>query len=525
MTKEGILSEGTKRNEGKSAQKLNIYAAKLVADAVRTTLGPKGMDKMVVDNSGNVIVTNDGVTILKELEIEHPTAKMIVEIAKTQEIEVGDGTTSAVILAGELLRKAEELIDEGIHPTIIAKGYRVASNKALELLQSRSKEIKITKDLLQKIGETAMTGKGAEDDKEHLTKILVDAIYKIKEHSKQITRNDIKIEKKAGGITKNTKIVSGLVLDKEKTHLSMPDEVKNAKIALIDSPIEIRTPETDSKISITSPSQIQEYLEMEELMLKEIVEKICESKANVVFCQKGIDDYAQHLLAKKGIYACRRVRRSDMEKISKATNAKILTDLEDLNENTLGIAGRVKQEKVGEDYMTYITDCQSPKVLTILVRGSTPHITDEIARAIDDALGDILTTIKSSKLAPGAGAVEIDLALKIEEYSNTLMGREQLAAKAFAKSLEIIPRTLAENAGLDTIDIIAILKSHHKKGNINSGINVHTGKIMNSWKEGIIEPLQVKITALQSASDVAIMILRIDDVILSEKKDINEDLS
>ena len=525
MAKDGILSEGSKRNEGKNAQRLNIYAAKLVADAVRTTLGPKGMDKMVVDNSGNVIVTNDGVTILKELEIEHPTAKMIVEIAKTQEAEVGDGTTSAVILAGELLRKAEELLDDGIHPTIIAKGYRLASIKAIETLEKQSKKIDITDKLLQKIGETAMTGKGAEDEKEHLTKILVEAVNKIRLHTQNISRDDIKIEKKAGGIVKNTQIVSGIVLDKEKTHLSMPDEIKNAKIALIDSPIEIRAPETDSKISITSPNQIQEYLEMEEAMLKEITSRIEKSGANVVFCQKGIDDYAQHLLAKKGIYACRRVRKSDMQRISKATNAKIITDLDDLTKETLGSAGFVRQEQVGDDFMTYITDCESPKAITILVRGSTPHITDEIGRAIDDALGDIITTLKSSKLAPGAGAVEIGLALKLEEYSNTLMGREQLAAKAFAKALEIIPRTLAENAGLDAIDIIALLKSHHKKGEINSGINVHTGKIMNSWEEGVIEPLQVKLTALQSAADVAIMILRIDDVILSEKQSINEEMN
>ncbi|MFA6072710.1 MAG: thermosome subunit alpha [Candidatus Woesearchaeota archaeon] len=516
-----ILSEGTQRNTGKSAQRMNILAAKLVSEAVRTTLGPKGMDKMLVDSMGEIIVTNDGATILKEMNIDHPSARMLVEVAKTQEEEVGDGTTTAVVLAGELLRRAEELLDNNIHPTIIAKGYRLAADKSQEILKTLAVKFdKNDKETLLKIVETAITGKGPEDKKDHLAKLIVESIYKVaNEHDGKLilSKDDVKVEKKVGGSIEESELIQGIVIDKEKVHAGMPTSIKNAKIALLDMPIEIKGTETEAKISITDPSMLQSFLDVEENMLKKKVERIVSTGATVVFCQKGIDDLAQHFLAKKGIYATRRVKKSDLARLSKATGAKIISDLNEFSKDDLGLAGIVEQVKVGEEFMTYVRDCKNPKSVTLLIRGATSHVIDEVARAVDDAIGDVLSTLSNEYVVAGAGSVEMEVSKELKKFANTLSGREQLAVQAFADTLEIIPRTLAENAGLDPINVLTELKAAHDKNQKWAGINVFTGKIMDSWNEGIIEPLKIKTQAISSASEVAVMILRIDDVILSGK--------
>ncbi|MBN2052587.1 TCP-1/cpn60 chaperonin family protein [Candidatus Woesearchaeota archaeon] len=512
-----ILPENTKRTQGRDAQRMNIMAAKLVAETVRTTLGPKGMDKMIVDSMGDVIVTNDGVTILEEMNIEHPSAKMLVEIAKTQEDEVGDGTTTAVVLGGELLKKAEELLDQEIHPTVIAKGYRMAADKAKEILNSIAENIG-DKDgeLLNNIAITAMTGKGAESSKELLSSLVVKAVKGIATKTKEglvVDKDDIKIEKKVGGSVEDSSLIEGLVLDKERVHSSMPKKVESAKIALIDSAIEVKNTEIDAKISISDPEKMQAFLDMEEAMLRKMVDKIAGSGANVLITQKGIDDMAQHFLAKKGIYAIRRVSKTDMEKLAKATGSNIVTDLNDLSAKDLGKAGIVEEVKVGDESMTYVMECKNPKAVTLLVRGSTEHVIDEIKRALEDAVGDIIAALKNNKVVAGAGAPETELSRNLLKYSETLSGREQLAVKAFAESMEIIPRTLAENAGLDPIDVLTELRAAHDKKQKWAGINVFTGKVMDAWKAGVIEPLKIKTQAVSSAAEVAVMILRIDDVI------------
>ncbi|MFH1770276.1 MAG: thermosome subunit alpha [archaeon] len=509
-----ILPEDSHRTSGRDAQRMNISAAKLVAETVRTTLGPKGMDKMLVDSMGDVTVTNDGVTILEEMNIEHPSAKMIVEIAKTQENEVGDGTTTAVVLAGELLKKAEDLLDQEIHPTVISKGYRLAAEKAQELLNRMA--VTITKNdtgILKKIAITAMTGKGTEHSKDHLADITVSAIKKV-----GIDAINIKLEKKVGGSVEDTELIEGVVIDKERVNSSMPSTVKNARIALIDLPIEIKSTETDAKISITDPEKMQAFLDMEEDMLRKMVLKIMKSGANVVFCQKGIDDLAQHFLAKEGIFVARRVKKSDMELLAKATGASIVSNFDDLAPQYLGTAGIVEEVTVGDEGMTYVRNCKNPKAVTILIRGGTEHIVDEVKRAMEDAIGDVAATLKNNKAVGGAGATEIELAKGIRKYANTLSGREQLAVRAFADAMEIIPRTLAENAGLDPIDVLTDLKSKHDKKIQWAGINVFTGKVMDSWKEGVIEPLKIKTQAVSSAAEVAGMILRIDDIIASSSR-------
>ena len=512
-----IMPEGTQRTTGKNAQRNNIMAAKLVAETVRTTLGPKGMDKMIVDSLGDVTITNDGVTILEEMQIEHPAAKMIVEVAKTQEDEVGDGTTTAVVLAGELLKNAEFLLDQDIHPTVIAKGYRIAAEKAQEILLSIAEPVSI-KDtvMLKKIAMTAMTGKGAESSKERLADLTVDAIRHVAEEANGnvfIDPDDIKIEKKVGGSVDDTELVRGIALDKEKVHPGMPRKILNAKIALIDSALEIKSTEIDAKIQITAPEQLKSFLDMEEKMLKDLVAKVEQSGANVVFCQKGIDDLAQHYLAKKGIYAARRIKKSDMENLSKATGAAIVTNLDDLSPKDLGKAGLVEELKIGDEEMTFVRECKNPKAVTILIKGGTEHVIDEVKRAMDDAIGDVVAALKNGKVVAGAAATEVELARELRKFADSLSGREQLAVRSFADSVEIIPRTLAENAGLDPIDVLTELKSAHDKGRKWAGINVFTGKVMDAWQNGVIEPLKIKTQAISSASEVAIMILRIDDVI------------
>jgi len=514
-----ILPEGSQRTTGKSAQRTNIMAAKLVAETVRTTLGPKGMDKMLVDSLGDVVVTNDGVTILDEMSIEHPSAKMIVEVAKTQEDEVGDGTTTAVVLVGELLKNAEKLLEENIHPTVIAKGFRIAAEKAQTILNNIAEDI-TDKDtaLLKNIAITAMTGKGAETAKENLGDICVKAVKQVMDKDDDkivIDAENIKLEKKVGSGIEDTELIQGIVLDKERVHSGMPQSLKNAKILLVDSAIEVKSTETDAKIQITDPSQMQAFIDQEEKILQEMVEKIAKSGANVLFCQKGIDDIAQHFLAKKGIYAARRVKKSDMEKLARATGATLITNLDEIASSDLGKAGIVQEKKVGDEQMTDVEECKKPKAVTMLVRGGTEHVVDEVKRALEDAIGDVSAALITGKVVGGAGSTEVELSRNLRHFANSLSGREQLAVQAFADSVEIIPKTLAENAGLDSINILTELKAMHDKGKKWAGIDVFSGKVIDSWKANVIEPLKIKTQAVKSASESAIMILRIDDVIAS----------
>jgi len=512
-----IMPEGTQRSTGKTAQRNNILAAKLVAETVRTTLGPKGMDKMIVDNLGDVTVTNDGVTILEEMNIEHPTAKMIVEVAKTQEDEIGDGTTTAVVLAGELLKKAELLLDQEVHPTVLAKGYRLAADKANEILNNISEATTRDNDeILKRIAMTAITGKGAESAKEIIGDLTVKAVKSVAD-SNGIDKDNIKIEKKVGGGIEDSELVSGIVIEKERVNPSMPKLIKEARIALIDSAVEIKNTEIDAKIQITDPTQMQAFLDQEEKMLHDMVDKITASGANVVFCQKGIDDMAQHFLAKKGIFAARRLKESDMEAIARATGASIVTNLDDLTEKDLGFAGHVEEQKIGDEEMIFVKECKNPKSVTMLVRGGTEHVVAEGKRAVEDAIGDVMSAIKTGKVVAGAGAPEIEVARGLRNFANSLSGREQLAVQAFADAIEIIPRTLAENAGLDPIDIITELKAAHDKGIKWAGIDVFSGKVADAWQQGVIEPLKIKTQAIKSASEVATLILRIDDIIAGGK--------
>ena len=510
-----LMPEDIQRLMGKDAQRNNIWAAKMIADVVKTTLGPKGMDKMLVSPTGDIIVTNDGVTILNEMQIEHPAAKMMVEIAKTQESEVGDGTTTAVMLAGKLLENAEKLLDKKIHPTVITKGYRMAAEKSQQILNQLA--LKITsgdEEILKQVAMTAMTGKGAEDAKEKFADIIVRAVKQIENNGK-IDIGDIKIEKAKGDGIDDTELISGIVFDKEKISHDMPSLVRDAKIALVDFPIEIKNPEIDTKISVSTPEQLHGFLMQEEREIKSMVEKLKTSGANVIFCQKGIDDYAQYLLSKSKIYASRRVSRSDMEKISKATGGKIVSNLNELSNLELGKAELVEEIKHGQETFTYVRGCSNPKALTILIKGGTGHVIDEIERAIKDGLGDVICSLKSGLVVPGGGAIEIELAKRLREFSHGLSGREQLAVEEFASALEFIPTTLAENAGLDPIEVLTELKSKHDSGERNAGINLFTNKVENVLQSKIIEPLKIKTQAISSATDVATMILRIDDVIAS----------
>jgi len=513
-----ILPEGIERTIGRDAQRNNILAAKLVSDAIKTTLGPKGMDKMLVDSLGDITITNDGVTILEKMEIEHPAAKMMVEIAKTQESEVGDGTTTAVMIAGKLLENAEKLLDMKIHPTVITKGYYIAGEKAKEFLKELSVDVSNEQeDLLRNVVMTAMTGKAAESMKEKFAEIIVRAIKQIEDNG-EINLSNIKIVKNKSNGIEDTELIRGVVIDKERASMDMPSKINNAKIALISDALEVKNPEGEAKISVTSPSQLQEFLNREEFLLKEIVRKIKASGANVIFTQKGIDDTIQYYLAKEGIYACRRVAKSDMESLSFATGGKIVSNLNELSEEELGIALVVEEIKHGEESMTYVRGCENPKALTILIHGGSEHVMDEIERAFKDGLGDVSVVMKDKKIVAGAGAIEIELSRKIREFANTLSGREQLAVMEFANALEFIPSTLAENGGLDPIDVLTELKSKHDKGEKYAGINIFNNKVENVLNVGIIEPVRIKKQAISSATEVATMILRIDDVLSSKTK-------
>tara|TARA_B110000438_G_scaffold184723_1_gene176424 strand:+ start:2891 stop:4534 length:1644 start_codon:yes stop_codon:yes gene_type:complete len=518
-----ILKEGTKRDVGRRATHNNIAAAKAIAEAVRSTLGPKGMDKMLVDSMGDVVITNDGVTILKEVEVEHPAAKMVVEIAKTQDSECGDGTTTAVILAGELLKNAEELLEKGVHPTAISNGYRKASEESLKLLEKISRPIsKNDTSTLKSIAITSMTGKSSENSADFLADLTVKAIKMVSEkNGKQVSvdRDNIKIQKKQGVAISDTELVSGIIMDKEPVHSGMPTKVSKAKVALIDAPLEIKKTEIESKIQISDPSQIQAFLDQEEASIKKMVDQINKTKANVLICQKGIDDLAQHYLAKYGIMAIRRAKKSDIEALAKATGGRIVSNLEAISSDDLGFAGLVEVRKVGDDDMTFVTDCKNPKAVSILVRGGSEHVVDEIERNLDDAIGVVALVVKDGKIVTGGGAVEIELALKLRKYAPRVGGREQMAFESFANAVEVVPSTLAENAGLDVIDtLMGLRKAHTQKGrNPHAGLDAYSGKVVNMKSRNVVEPLRVKTQALTSATDVATMILRIDDVIASKQ--------
>ncbi|MCL4349694.1 MAG: TCP-1/cpn60 chaperonin family protein [Candidatus Thermoplasmatota archaeon] len=514
-----ILKEGTERQQGKNAQKNNIEAAKAIADAVRTTLGPKGMDKMMVDSIGDIIISNDGATILKEMDVDHPTAKMIVEASKSQDTAVGDGTTTVVVFAGELLKQAEALLDQGVHSTIIADGYHLAAEEARKQLLAMSVSAK-DDAMLRKIAITALSGKNTGVAPEFLADLVVNAINSVTETDGDkiiVDTANIKVDKKSGGSAADTKFINGLIIDKEKVHSKMPSVVKNAKIALINSALEIKKTEIDAKVQITDPSKIQEFLDQESDTLKEMAEKIKKSGANVVLCQKGIDDTVQYYLAKYGIYGVRRVKQSDMEKLAKATGAKMITDLDDISEETMGKAETVEERKIGDDRMTFVTGCKNPKAVNILIRGGTEHVVDEIDRSLNDAIRVVAITKEDGRYLPGGGATEAELAMKLRSYSNSVGGREQLSIEAFAKALEIIPRTLAENAGMDPINTLISLKSEHEKGNKNFGVDMEANKITDMIKAGVFDTFRVKTHAISSAVEVATMILRIDDVIASKK--------
>ena len=518
-----FLGEGAQRVVGRDAQRLNILVARAVANVVRTTLGPKGMDKMLVDELGDITITNDGATILQEMSIEHPAGKIMVEVAKAQDEEAGDGTTTATVLAGELLGNAERLLDQEIHPSIIIKGYRMAAEKAVELLDEIGDKVDINdEEILKKIAKTSMTSK-ITDAREKLAKMVVDAIKMVAEEYDGkivIDVDQIKIEKKQGGSMEDTELIRGIVIDKERVHPQMPKRVENAKIALINSALEVKETETDAKIQITSPDQLQAFIEQEEMMLKEMVEKIKAAGANVVFVQKGIDDLAQHYLAKAGILAVRRVKKSDMEKLARATGAKIVTRVEDLGPEDLGEAELVEERKISGESMIFVEGCKNPKAVTILVRGGAEHVVDEAERALRDAIGAVASAIESGKVIAGGGAPEEELAIRLREYAQTVGGKEQLAIEAFADALEVIPRTLAETAGMDPIDTVVRLRSKHAKEKDGKYwvVDVFAADIANMYEKDVLEPVKVKKQAIMSASEAARLILKIDDIIAASKK-------
>jgi thermosome len=516
-----ILKEGSNRSRGREAQHANIAAAKIVADSVRSSLGPKGMDKMLVDSFGDVTITSDGRTILDEMDIQHPAAKMMVEVAKTQDNEAGDGTTSAVIIAGELLNKAEELIDKNVHPTIIIDGYRRAAEKALETLEKIAIPVDLkTTEYLKKTAITSMASKLVAEYKEYLADVAVKAMLEVAEkegNTYKVDVEDVKVEKKTGESLSDTSLINGIVLDKEVAHSGMPKRVEKAKIALLDAALEIEKTEFDAKINIESPDQIEAFLKQEEAMLKDMTEKITAAGANVVVCQKGIDDMAQHFLARKGVLAVRRAKKSDMEKLAKATGGKIVTKLEDITSADLGYAALVEERKIGDDKMTFIEGCKHPRAVTILIRGGTERITAEAERSLHDALCVIRDIIEEPKIVAGGGAPELEMSRALKQLAETSPGREQLAVKTFAEALEAVPITLIENAGLDPIDILSELRSRHEKGETWAGIEVREGKVQDMSKMGVYEPIAVKKQIIKSASEAASMILKIDDVIAAGK--------
>ena len=516
-----ILREGTKREKGKDAQFNNIAAAMAISDAVRSSLGPRGMDKMLVDTVGDVVITNDGVTILKEMDVQHPAAKMLVEVAKTQDAEVGDGTTTSVVLAGEFLKKARDLIDANVHPTIIAKGYRMANAKAQEVLKDTSMKVSINDtETLKLIAQTAMISKQVNASKEQFSDLVVDAVKTVADKDKKgnytVDLKNIQTVKKEGASMENSYIVKGLIIDKEPVQPSMPKSVQNAKIALIDAPFEVKKTEIDAKIQITDPNQLNQFIAEEENMLKSMVQKVKESGANVVFCQKGIDDLAQHFLAKEGIYACRRVKKSDMERLGRSTGANIINKISELTADDLGYADTVELKKIEDEEMTFITGVKEPKTVSIMVRGGTKHVADEVERSLVDAWSVVRVAIEDGMMVTGGGSTAMEIAMQLRDYAASVGGREQIAIEAYASAMESIPRTLAENAGLDPIDVLIEMRKQHKVGKKYAGLNPYSGKVEDMKKLNVIEPYRIGKQAINSATDAAIMILRIDDVIAAK---------
>jgi thermosome len=516
-----VLKEGSSRSRGREAQNTNIEAAKIVAEAVKSSLGPKGMDKMLVDSFGDVTITSDGRTVLDEMDIQHPAAKMMVEVAKTQDNEAGDGTTSAVIISGELLNKAQELIEKNVHPTIIIDGYRKASEKALETLEKIAIKVDLTsQDYLKKVAITSMASKLVAEHKEFLADVAVKAILAVAEKEGEKYKadvDDVKVEKKPGESVRDTKLIQGIVLDKEVAHSGMPKRIEKAKIALLDAALEIEKTEFDAKINIESPEQMEAFLKQEEDMLRDMVEKIAKTGANVVLCEKGIDDMAQHFLARKGILAVRRNKKSDMEKLAKATGGKVVTNLESMTSDDLGYSSLVEERKIGDDKMTFIEGCKHPRAVTILIRGGTQRIVDEAERSVHDALCVVRDVVQEPKVVAGGGAPELEVSRALKKYAETLPGREQLAVRAFAEAFEAIPTTLTENAGLDPIDLLSDLRSRHEKGETWAGIEVNSGKAQDMSRAGVFEPLAVKKQIIKSGTEASTMLLKIDDVIAAGK--------
>ncbi len=516
-----ILKEGSTRERGRGAQHANIMAATLVAEAVKSALGPKGMDKMLVDSFGDVTITSDGHTILKEMDIQHPAAKMMVEVAKTQDDEVGDGTTTAVVIAGELIGQAEDLVEKNVHPTVIIDGYRKAADKALETLEKIAIAVKAKdKNSLKKVAMTSMASKLVAENREYLAEIAASAILNVAEKVEgqyKVDLDDVMVEKKAGESLTDTKLIEGIVLDKEVVHPGMPKRIEKAKVALLDRALEVEKTEFDAKLNIESPEQMEAFLQQEETMLKDMVKKIAQKKVNVLICQKGIDDMVQHFLARKGILAVRRAKKSDMEKLAKATGGKVINNLDDFAKEDLGYAELVEERKIGDDKMTFIEGCKNPRSVAILIRGGTERIVDEAERSIHDALCVVRDVVQEPKIVAGGGAPEMEVARELKEYAGTLPGREQLAVQQYAEALEAVPTILSENAGLDPIDIISELRARHEKGEVWAGVNVHEGKVDNMEKREVFEPLAVKKQIVKSATEAASMILKIDDVIASGK--------
>ncbi|MGP6206499.1 thermosome subunit beta [Cuniculiplasma sp. SKW3] len=515
-----ILKEGSKRETGKDAMKSNIEAAKGIAAAVRTSLGPRGMDKMLVDSLGDIVITNDGVTILKEMDVEHPAAKMMVEVSKTQDSMVGDGTTTAVVIAGALLQEAEGLINQNVHPTVIADGYRMAAQKAKEILDESGMKVSINdKDIIMKMASTSLSSKSASSSKEKLAEISYETIKAVAEKTEngyKVDMDNVQIVKKQGGEIDDTTLIYGIIVDKEKVHPGMPDVVKNAKIAVLNAALEIKKPEFDTNIRIDDPGMIQKFLSEEENLLREMVKKVKDTGATVLITQKGIDDLAQHYLSKEGIYAVRRVKKSDIEKLAKATGASIASSIDELSASDLGKAEKVEQIKIGDDYLTFVTGCKNPKAVSLLVRGGTEHVVDEIERSIVDSIHVVAAAIEDGKYVTGGGSSAVEIAVRMREYANKVGGRQQLAIEKFANALEEIPRALSENAGINAIDVLINLRNAHASGKKKYGINLFTGEIEDMEKAGVIEPIRVGKQAIDAATEAAVMILRIDDVIATK---------
>ena len=516
-----ILKEGTSRSRGKEAQRNNIMAARVIGEVLKTTLGPRGMDKMLIDSLGDITITNDGAAILKEMDVEHPAAKMIVEIAKTQDDMVGDGTTTAVVLASELLKKAEELLDQNIHPTILVAGYRKAAKKAIEIIEKIAVPINVEdRKIMMKVALTSMASKSVGTAKEHFAEIAIEAVKQIAEKRGDTTIADIdniQLVKKTGKSLIETHLVRGIIVDKEIVHPGMPKKKENAKIALVDLALEIEKTEMSAEIRIRDPNQMKAFLDQEDSMLKKMVNKIKASGADVVFCQKGIDDMVQHYLSQEGIMAARRIKESDMEKLARATGGRVTSNLDDLKAADLGFAGSVEERKIGDDKMIFVEKCKDPHSVSILIRAGLERMVDEAERAMTDALSVVSDVTENNKIVAGGGAVEIEVAKELRKYATKVGGREQLAVEAFADAMEIIPKALTENGGFDPIDVLVELRSaHDKETGKYKGLNVFTGKIEDSLENGVIEPIVVKIQAIKSAAESASMILRIDDVITSK---------